>query len=559
MVEQQQLEPRSGFWRAVWANLFSWPTFLTVLCLLLLEGGLRLSDYPPPIEKAVLQVDPFLLWDMPPGVRSEQGVEVHVNSRGMRGPDFEVPKPSGRKRILAVGDSSVYGFGVEDSEVFSSVLADRMGAPVEVLNGAVGGYSTIQSLRFLYRNLSDIQPDLLLVANLWSDNNFDSFVDRELLEAYSGRTHPPTHGIYRMLSQSQLFKTLDYLLRYKQLKQEGHKLTWMPGHGKPDGRRRVELNDYAQNLDKMVQLAKAEGGETIFMILANKEDLDANGAPFKAWDPYRKAMRDTAERYGSYVLDIPALFQESKLQATDLFWDAMHPTVLGHKLIGEALAKALKERGWPEKPIMQHPQGGEIPAYSDSFLTAGLIKAVGAVIGSAVGVPSDRAEPPMPILPGAPPPQPIPPAPGPAGVAPVGPAPGDGLPVGPIPISALNPLPPADGSPGIPATTAASASPAAGSAAATGSSSSPSAPIGQGWVGSTVPGEPSFAPSAPISAPARSAASEPPPVSPRTAPPTPEPTPVSTPVPVRPSVKFSELKPAIRPVLRQGLPAAGPP
>lgn len=544
MAEEQATAVRGGFWRAVRANLFSWPTLLTVVGLLVLEVGLRLADFPPPIEKAVLEVDPFLLWDMPPGQRSEQGVVVNVNSRGMRGPDFVVPKPSGTRRILALGDSSVYGFGVEDSEVFTSVMQKELGSPVEVLNGAVGGYSTIQSLRFLYRNIRDIDPDLILIANLWSDNNFDSFVDRELLEAYSGHKPVPTHGLYRYLSRSQLFKSLDYMMRYQQLHQEGHRLTWMPGHGKPDGRRRVELNDYARNLDKMVQLAKEQGGEAMFLILANKEDAEGSGAPFKAWDPYRQAMRDTATRYGSFVVDLPEVLTASKQAASALFWDQMHPTALGHKLIGEAVVKELKARGWPEKPIMRNPDGGPITEYSDPFLTAGVIKAVGAVLDSAFNNGAQRNEPPMPMNLGQPP-------------MPMGP--GNVPRAGPIPIGPTGTLPSASGAPGaiptgpVPIGTleAAQRGEAAmpGAGPTPGPTSVPGDKMVGNWNGSDKPGAAGNAEHQPGTMPG-GAAGQGIPISPGTVPTAPA---------NRNAVKYSDMQQPVKPLLRQGLPSPSAP
>lgn len=383
--------PKSSKMQFFLRNLFSIPTLLTVLVLLALEGFVRFIDYPPPLEKLVLEADPFLLWDMPEGERREQGVTVHVNSHGMRAKEFVTPKPRNLHRVLAIGDSSVYGFGVEDDQVFTQVLEKHFDGKVEVLNAGVGGYSTVQSLRFLYKKLDIIQPDLLIIGNLWSDNNFDSFVDKELLEAYAGKREPLTRGVYRYMSYSRLFRSIDYLVRPAQRPETANKLTWMPGHGKPDGRRRVELNDYASNLDRMSKMMVSRGGEVLFLTLANRQDVEGGGGPFAAWDPYRQAMRDTAARYGSDVLEVAPLFKASGLSGDALFWDQMHPTAEGHKRIGDALAKMLKGRGWPEKSFLMAGNGADIPAYQDPFLVVGFVKATAADIQSAVGLGAGEA------------------------------------------------------------------------------------------------------------------------------------------------------------------------
>src|SRR5207248_1204367 len=47
---------------------------------------------------------------------------VSINSLGFRGREVAVPKPSGRFRIVVLGDSVTLGWGVGDDETFSSQL-----------------------------------------------------------------------------------------------------------------------------------------------------------------------------------------------------------------------------------------------------------------------------------------------------------------------------------------------------------------------------------------------------------------------------------------------------
>jgi hypothetical protein len=89
----------------------------------------------------------FYLPDPELGVRLEPGASmrfrlrqnpvstIHVNSHGFRGPEWPAPAPSD---ILVVGDSQVFGLGVDDDATFSARLAADSGRVV--LNAGVPTY-----------------------------------------------------------------------------------------------------------------------------------------------------------------------------------------------------------------------------------------------------------------------------------------------------------------------------------------------------------------------------------------------------------------------------------
>lgn len=346
------------------------------LMLLVAEGVARTVDVPDPSAPDVegptttteagaimLQGSPWLLWELRPGVHRELGVTVRVNDRGFRGP----PRgPKTRPRALALGDSSVYGFGVEDDEVFTARLEAAL--PAEFVNGAVPGYSTFQSLNLMDMRGWALDPDLLIVGNLWSDNNFDTFVDRELLASYAGWEASPTRAARRALEGSALFRWLDWRLRVAPAGERARKVTWQLG-GKTGrtGDRRVALGDYAANLDALADAAHARDAGVLFLLLANREDLEAP-PPDPAWGPYRRAMRDAAERWGAPLVDVPAVFRASGLSSDALLVDRMHPSARGHALIAEAVAAALKARGWPETPLRLTEPDGPPRVDADPFV-----------------------------------------------------------------------------------------------------------------------------------------------------------------------------------------------
>ncbi len=339
----------------------------------LFADDLVAAGAPPPAPEdgaPTMRGNPYLLWEYAPGWRFELGVPVHINALGLRGDEPQIPAPEGTRRLLATGDSSIYGYGVADDEVFLQVAAAALsapGAPVEGWNAAIPGYSTFQSINLLQMRALALEPDVVVVGNLWSDNNFDAFVDRDLLSAYSRWDRSLVGRLHGLLSASALYRVMDYRVRVAGGAQaQARKVGWTVGGGAPSGRRRVSINDYAANLDTLVSLARGVGAEVIFLALANREDLGGRGDAPGAWAPYREVFRDAAARAGAPVVSVPEVFRASGLGREALFLDEMHPTAEGHALMGRSLAGALA--GWAAgEPLEGAPSGQPRPEYSDPY------------------------------------------------------------------------------------------------------------------------------------------------------------------------------------------------
>jgi len=105
-----------------------------------------------------------------PGAR----LTYHVNSLGFRGPETTRAKPEGVFRIVALGDSVLFGTGVRDQDVLASVLQrllDTEGRRSEVLNLGVFGYDTFEESVLFRRVALDFDPDLALFVFVLNDTN----------------------------------------------------------------------------------------------------------------------------------------------------------------------------------------------------------------------------------------------------------------------------------------------------------------------------------------------------------------------------------------------------
>lgn len=310
-------------------------------------------------QAIMMRGSPFLLWELAPGQRDAPGGRVSVNDNGFR------DKARGGKsgpRVLALGDSSVYGFGVGDEQVFSAVLESAFTAKgAEFINGGVPGYSSTQALNLLWGRGIALEPDVVLAMTLWSDNNFDTFVDADQIATYAAWRRSGVASVEAVLERSAIYRALEYSLR----ESEPGRVGWMElKRQAPSGKRRVPIADYARNLTEYCTTMADRDGGVVFVMLPNRHDL-GGGHPNPPWVPYRKTMRAVAESCGAPLVDLPAVFARDG--RSHLFLDEMHPSVAGHQLMADAIAETLRGAGWPDKPIRTRAPSKAVQTVADPF------------------------------------------------------------------------------------------------------------------------------------------------------------------------------------------------
>jgi hypothetical protein len=106
----------------------------------------------------------------------EKDYVVHQNQFGLRGPDdVQLKKTSGRKRILVLGDSYVWGVGASQEELFTAPEVYRTND--ELINCGVSGYGTDQEYLFYLLKGQKFDVDQVVLAfTLYNDveNNLNS-------------------------------------------------------------------------------------------------------------------------------------------------------------------------------------------------------------------------------------------------------------------------------------------------------------------------------------------------------------------------------------------------
>jgi len=149
-----------------------------VLLIIITETGIRIRDHYDPIFRPVYLEDRFIIpkgsgntyGPFPLGSTGmTHGHEVRINSLGFRGAEYPIQKPANTFRILVLGDSITFGQGIEEGEIYTSLLEKALVArhpeqKVDVINTGVMGYSAVDEMNTLSKVGDLLNPDLILIG-----------------------------------------------------------------------------------------------------------------------------------------------------------------------------------------------------------------------------------------------------------------------------------------------------------------------------------------------------------------------------------------------------------
>lgn len=321
------------------------------------------------------------LWTMSPGTFANGRASASINEWGLRGELPKLPRDPARERVLVLGDSSFFGHGIGDDETLAVKLSADLtasGTAVDVFNGAIPGYSTEQTLILLDEVGWKHEPTLLVIGNLWSDNNIDAYRDVDLLRsAQARRTNPLMASAFVRLTASWIDQVRGG---------SGARLvTWQKGSDWPrDQDRRVPIQDYAANLDRMVREAKEHDAGVIFVAPVNRGLADGRYDGGAIWDAFFDAQRQVADWHHLPVVSARDALALDPAPNAEKFIDVMHPSARGAGLIAAGVARGLHDAGWPANRLLGR---------DEAFDTGGLTDDA-----RSYALPMSRQESPMSML-----------------------------------------------------------------------------------------------------------------------------------------------------------------
>lgn len=113
--------------------------------------------------------------------RFPHSFQVNSDAHGLRAPAHTVAKPEGVFRILLLGCSTTFGWGVADAETLPAQLEAQLRksgyAHVQVINGGQPGYTSFQGRRFYGEVAAQYDADLVFLGFVIQDSRKVAYSD----------------------------------------------------------------------------------------------------------------------------------------------------------------------------------------------------------------------------------------------------------------------------------------------------------------------------------------------------------------------------------------------
>ena len=104
------------------------------------------------------------------------GVPVSINSAGLRDREFSLEKPPGVYRVMMLGDSTTFGWGVRQEDTAAKFLERKLNEALppgfnhaEMMNTGVGNYDTVQEVTYYETIGWKYHPDLVVLVFFIND------------------------------------------------------------------------------------------------------------------------------------------------------------------------------------------------------------------------------------------------------------------------------------------------------------------------------------------------------------------------------------------------------
>jgi lysophospholipase L1-like esterase len=249
---------------------------------------------------------------------------VTINRHGYRGRAYPKDKPDGVIRILGLGDSNMFGYGMADNQTFLHLLerslnARSAGKRYQVLNFAVPGYNTMQEAEQLESVGIQYRPDMILILFVPNDAMLPNFVRRK-----KGSGLMPFTRVDELMNEgAALFGT----------EAERDQLEFWndPSRVPPEYASMVGKGAVREGLRRISYLAGTHGFQVFLFCLIKGQPLQAEVV---RWCP----------ELGIRFLDLDEYMAENGLRHGPELWiseEDPHPNAAFHRAIADFLSQAL--------------------------------------------------------------------------------------------------------------------------------------------------------------------------------------------------------------------------
>mgnify|MGYP003949010545 FL=1 len=287
---------------------------------------------------AVLENDDELFWRLKPSLNMPKGEGAFYglisNSQGYR-EDHEIPtvKPAGQTRVLFLGDSCTFGYGVDYKDAFveRSEVELRKQFPaldLECINAGIPAYTLFQGWRLLETEGFDLDPDVIVMCFGGAEpTHWDNMSDLDHYEHWL---------VSRPSGWLQWSRICQITSRAMAPLPRIRKKTWNRTGMTP----RLAPYEFQLLLNSVCEQSLTRRIPVIFLVWPFRVQVDGTEPGYTKWQEVALSMM---QRTDITIVDLSAYFREAikDQDPDDLFIDSGHTTAEGHAVVARGVVEVL--------------------------------------------------------------------------------------------------------------------------------------------------------------------------------------------------------------------------
>lgn len=279
-------------------------------------------------------------------------MDVRTNSLGMRDSELAARSSPDEKTVLFVGDSFVFGYGINIDGRLDTLLRKRFadaGSTIHTINTGVPGWGTIQQSRWVTDHLDQLDPDVIV----WVYCGNDQANDRDVL---AGATAFREGGLFYLpgktwlRTHSHLYRLLLYLTAVSRQRMSARMQAREQPAARVDAQSAQVLSedDWARTgaqLKEVVDRFRKRKSDGVFLLAATAPE-----DPLLT-EPLKKIATDIGARYVDVATETNAIPPDERRLPWDPHWS---PRM--HAVMAEGIFAALQDPTAEESrtPLPEH-------------------------------------------------------------------------------------------------------------------------------------------------------------------------------------------------------------
>lgn len=314
-------------------------SFLSLIIFIILAEGLTRLFWTP--SKNETEVRKGLILEGANRSVNYEGIEYKINSYGIRNRELSIEKDSNVTRIMALGDSFIWGDGLPNEDLITAklefALNEKTDKKFEVINTGIGGFNAQDEYNQLVRLYPVYKPDIVIqfffTNDILATNDNNNVTDRKVIYHMWLRKNSAFYSYLYFLIKSKIIKEVSFpqfLLPQDYYNLDDNKTGW------------VNFRNYTNEIKKFCENNELK---YYFVLIPTLTNLDENY-------PYTEINEKVTEFVNTLQVPFLSYFELfSKYKPVDLWVSEAntHWNGFATSLAAEELAEFLVSLGGSEQ------------------------------------------------------------------------------------------------------------------------------------------------------------------------------------------------------------------